>query len=108
MAIMKMTSVTLVHLIGTPTAPWNTLGGGCEGFFKSSIIVRLGTISIVIRYTTTIPPDNANPMVWIGFIGTNTREMNPMIVVNADNRTALPVELMASDIFSLGEPLASA
>tara|TARA_B100000886_G_scaffold326524_1_gene273104 strand:+ start:2117 stop:2332 length:216 start_codon:yes stop_codon:yes gene_type:complete len=71
-------------------------------------MVRLGTISIVMIYTTTIPPDKAKPMVWIGFIGTNTREMKPMIVVSADKRTALPVELMASDIFSLGEPLASA
>jgi hypothetical protein len=41
-------------------------------------------------------------------MGANVREMNPMIVVIADNNTALPVELSAVDIFSCGVPFDSA
>ena len=47
-AMMNSTNVTLVHLTGTETIATNTLGGGCEGFFKSSNIVKFGTINIVI------------------------------------------------------------
>ena len=44
----------------------------------------------------------------MGSIGVNVSDMNPMIVVTADKKTALPVEFKASSIFSCGVPLASA
>ena len=105
---MNNTRVTFVHFTGTETIFTNNWGGGCEGFFKSSNIVKLGTINMVIMYTTTIPNARDHPTVWIGAMGVNVREMNPMIVVTADKKTALPVEFNASSIFSLGVPFASA
>ena len=44
----------------------------------------------------------------MGFIGVSANEINPIIVVIAESKTALPVESNASAIFSLGVPLHSA
>ena len=63
---------------------------------------------MVIMYTTTIPIASEYPTVCIGFIGVNTRDMNPIIVVNAESKTALPVDSNASAIFSCGVPFDSA
>ena len=41
-------------------------------------------------------------------MGVNVNEINPMIVVMADKKTALPVEFNAVFIFSFGVPLDSA
>ena len=62
-AIMNIDRVKRVHLIGTATAFVNNLGGGWEGFFRSNIMVKFGTITIVMMYTTMIPPASPHPTV---------------------------------------------
>ena len=45
--IRKMEIATLFQRIGARTAAMKIFGGGCDDFFKSSSIVKLGTITIV-------------------------------------------------------------
>ena len=101
-------SAIRLHRIGARTAKMKTLGGSCEGFFKSSNIVKFGTIIMVYRYTMMMPPARETPTVLIGAIGVRMSETKPITVVTAERNTALPVDCRASAIFSFGVPFDSA
>ena len=46
--VRNTASVNFVQLSGKFTALTKAAGGGCEGFFRSNIMVRFGTITIVM------------------------------------------------------------